>query len=190
MILSKRGDWPAGEDAKQVISWTYFWFYWKNKYGNILIRCPTADICNDCYLFYNQVKFKSTKTLSPFIAVDSTDDALSINNDSNDNNNQDNNDEQPNAIVKIDWKPETTILEDNSQEIMIKKTSKHVQQAKTMRALLSGKVQMALEWYELIQHQPTITEERWLNVVDCVVGDYCQNLALPYLGKHQPGETY
>jgi hypothetical protein len=191
MILSKRGDWPAGEDAKQVVSWTYFWFYWKNKYGNILIRRPTADICDDCYLFYNQVKFKSTKTLSPFIAVDSTDDESSIDNDCGDDSNKDDNDdEQPNAIVKINWKSETTILEDDSLETMIEKASKHVQQAKNMRALLSGKARMALEWYESIQHQPTITEERWLNAVDCVVGDYCQNLALPYLGEHQPGETY
>jgi hypothetical protein len=137
------------------------------------------------------VKFKSTKTLSPFITVNSTDDESSINNDSDNDSNQDNNDdEQPNAIVKIDWKSETTILDGNSLETMIKKASKYVQQAKNMRALLSGKVQMALEWYQSIQHQPTITEEHWLNAVDCVVGNYCQNLALPYLGKYQPGETY
>jgi hypothetical protein len=37
---------------------------------------------------------------------------------------------------------------------------------------------------------PHISTELWEKAIDCIVGNYCQNLALPYMGKHQPGETY
>jgi hypothetical protein len=56
--------------------------------------------------------------------------------------------------------------------------------------MLSGKANAALSWYNTIKDKPTISDEDWYNAVDCIVGNYCQNLALPYLGEHQPGETY
>jgi hypothetical protein len=65
-----------------------------------------------------------------------------------------------------------------------------VEQAKEMRAMLIGKAQLALDWYNSISSLPTISTERWSEATDTIVGDYCQNLALPYLGEHQPGETY
>ena len=36
----------------------------------------------------------------------------------------------------------------------------------------------------------TLLESPWEEAIDCIVCDFCQNLALPYLGANQPGETY
>jgi hypothetical protein len=181
--LNKRLDWPAGEETEQVVSWPFFFGFWRREYAHISIRRPTADICDDCYLFYNQVKYRKRAPTSPFIPVDSTDDE--DNSDSDDESK-----EQDNGIVTLDWKSEATIQEGDSLETMIEKASKHVKQAKDMRALLIGKAQSSLDWYLTVKELPTITDERWEQAIDCIVGDYCQNLALPYLGEHQPGETY
>jgi hypothetical protein len=101
-----------------------------------------------------------------------------------------NHDEEDNAVIKLDWKTETTIQEGDSLEDMIEKANKHVQQARNMRLLLQGKAHQALDWNKSIESDAEISDEKWINAVDTIVGDYCQNLALPYLGEHQPGETY
>jgi hypothetical protein len=169
-----------------VVSWGYFFHFWKKYYPHISIRRPTADICNDCYIFYNQVKFKSSGPTSPFIPVDSTDEECSDSSDSD----SDNESNQQSSVPQLNWKTETTIQEGDSLESMIEKAYKHVEQAKNMRMLLSGKARLALSWSESIKDSVTITDNDYMNAIDTILGDYCQNLALPYLGEHQPGETY
>jgi hypothetical protein len=93
-------------------------------------------------------------------------------------------------VIKLDWKTNVTIQEGDSLELMIEKASKHVEQARNMWMLLSGKAMLAMDWYMSIKDLTEISKERWIDAIDCIVGDYCQNLALPYLGEHQPGETY
>jgi hypothetical protein len=56
--------------------------------------------------------------------------------------------------------------------------------------MLVGKASNSLDWYHSIRDVPQVSDERWKEAVDCIIGDYCQNLALPFLGKHQPGKTY
>jgi hypothetical protein len=65
---------------------------------------------------------------------------------SNSKSDNENNDTDKETVAKIDWKTETTIQEGNNLEIMIKKANKHVQQAKNMQLLLSGKGCLAQEW--------------------------------------------
>jgi hypothetical protein len=172
MKLCKRIDWPVGEDPHQVVSWPYFFSFWKRHYCYIVIRRPTADICDDCYVFYNQVKFKTDKApKSPFVEIDSTDDEEG-------DNEEDDDDVDSNVVVKLDWKSETTIQEGDDLETMIEKANNHVQQAKDMRMLLCGKARLSLDWYTSIQDEATISDERWMNAIDCIVGDYCRTL--PY----------
>jgi hypothetical protein len=162
------------------VSWPYFLSVWRRDFSHIVIRRPTADICDECYLFYNQVKYKSTAVLSPFLDVDSTDE------EGNDD------DEESDAVInpKMDWKTQTTIQEGDSMETMIKKAAEHVAQAKDMRSVLIGKAQLANDWFLLVKDLPTISEEHWASAVDTLVGDYMQNMGLPFLGEHQPGKTY
>jgi hypothetical protein len=123
--------------------------------------------------------------VSPFIDVKSTDDDEDDDDDDDDNENSD-----MNAVIKLDWKTQTTIQEADDMETMIEKAARHVQQAKDMRNMLIGKAKVANDWNESIRVCPVITDERWDEAVDTIVGDYCQNLGLPQLGEHQPGETY
>jgi hypothetical protein len=162
----------------------FFHSYWTRYNSHIIIRRPTADICDDCYVFYNQVKYRSDAVLSPFVDVDSTDE------DSDDSDDEDDDEDDDGAPLKLNWTTETTIQEDDDFESMIDKAYKHVERAKEMRAMLIGKAKLALDWYLTIEKEPTITDECWQVAVDTIVGDYCQNLALPYMGEHQPGETY
>jgi hypothetical protein len=190
-IVSKqrRLDWPADEETQQILSWPYFLHVWKRDFCHITIRCPTADICDDCYLFYNQVKFKTRAIVSPFVDVDSTDEEAG-----GEGNNSDGGDSEVEdgalVVSRIDWSEQTTIRESDTLETMIEKASKHVRQAKEMRAALFGKAQLAREWNALIVDEPFISDSMWSEAVDCVVGDYMQNMGLPHLGEHQPGETY
>jgi hypothetical protein len=181
----KRTDWPPDMDHQPVISWTYFFLIWKREYSYISVRRPTADICDDCYVFYNQVKYKRVPRLSTFVPVDSTD-----NEDCSSSDDCSDKKEQGAPDLTLDWKTESTIHEDDSFESMVEKAGRHVQQAREMRLLLNGKARLALDWYKSIKDEPTITDDRWESAIDTIVGDYCQNLALPWLGKHQPGETY
>jgi hypothetical protein len=136
-------------------------------------------------MFYNQVKYKSDVPENPFINVESTDE--DSNEEDSDKDSKDNDDGTP---VQLNWTSKTTIQEGDTFKSMIEKAHKHVEQAKEMRAMLIGKAQFALDWYNSISSLPTISTERWSEATDTIVGDYCQNLALPYLGEHQPGETY
>jgi hypothetical protein len=179
----RRLDWPDDVEPQPVISYTYFFVIWKQEYSYIVVRRPTADICDDCYLFYNQVKFRS-RIQSPFIDVDSTDDE----DDEEEEDNEDN--EVSRNAIKLDWKTQTTIQEADDMETMVLKASNHVARAKDMREMLIGKAQLALKWYQSIRDCSVISESAWIDAVDTIVGDYCQNMGLPQLGEHQPGETY
>jgi hypothetical protein len=138
-------------------------------------------------VFYNQVKFrKAEQRLSPFIPVDSTDDEDSDEHSEDDEDAADAAEER----ITLNWKTEATIREDDSLESMISKANKHIEQARDMRSCLIGKAKVALDWYKSIEELPTIPKARWIDAVDCLVGNYCQNMGLPYLGEHQPGETY
>jgi hypothetical protein len=177
----KRSDWPAGEDPQQIVSWTFFHQYWKKYNAHIIIRRATHDICDDCYVFYNQVKYKGNTIASPFVDVDSTDD--------DSNNNDDSNDEEIDdaAPIKLAWQSETTIHEGDTFKLMISAAYMHVKKARNMRSMLVGKADLALQWTNKVNDATEITDNHWHDAVDCLVGNYCQNLALPYMGEHQPG---
>jgi hypothetical protein len=135
------------------------------------------------------VKFQKRRTPSnPYVDVSSTDDNSSTDEDDEDQDIDKNRDDD--AIMKLDWKTETTIQEGDTFESMIEKASKHVEHAQNMRLLLQGKARLALDWTKSIESDATISDNKWMNAIDTIIGDYCQNLALPFLGEHQPGETY
>jgi hypothetical protein len=129
------------------------------------------------------VKYKSENVSSPFEDVDSTDKEKDSSDDGDDA------DDDVDAI-QLTWKAQTTIQEGDNLEDMIVKAHEHVEKAQIMQQMLSGKANLALDWYKSTIDLQQITDELWNDAVDTVVGDYCQNLALPYLGEHQPGETY
>jgi hypothetical protein len=36
--------------------------FWQEHYSNIIVQRPTADICDDCYVFYNKVKYNTHRS--------------------------------------------------------------------------------------------------------------------------------
>jgi hypothetical protein len=58
----------------------------------------------------------------------------------------------------------------------------HVKKARAMRALVNDKIATAR------QHRQHSVPQ--CDRVYCFVADYCQNMALPHFGEHQPGDTY
>jgi hypothetical protein len=81
---------------------------WRYEYAHLTIRRPTADICDDCYLFYNRVKYKSEAVVLPIIMLKSDDDDSVVQQ------------EDDGFIIQ------TTLTEEDSMELMIEKAALHI----------------------------------------------------------------
>ena len=79
----------------------------------------------------------------------------------------------------------TSSVDDGSgyaeREELIAKAAKHCKQAQAMRTVFNNVKLLAQQANESTPHAERIY---------CIVVDYCMNLAVPYFGSEQPGETY
>lgn len=163
----------------EICSWATFNVFWKRHYRTLSVGKPSADICNACHKYCNQLKFNQQKKEEKENKED--DDFSADGGDS---------DEQSVGIESsfcqpVDQTEDTNLLSVPvvvaESERIIMEAQQHVEDAKTMREYVNFKMKEAKE---------SNKRDEWAARKDCIVADYCQNLALPHLGHSQPGETY
>jgi hypothetical protein len=162
------------DDPMPICTWSSFFNFWKKNYPEVKITKPAEDICDLCYVFYNQTRFGQRRK--------------NDGDDDDDDNDDDAGDKDDNLIadigdiagVEVDrFAPDKKTIQ---TEEAIALASKHVEDAKVMRRFANDKVEEAKA--DFASNQP------WDRCRDVFVADFCQNLALPQLGRQLVGETY
>jgi hypothetical protein len=70
----------------------------------------------------------------------------------------------------------------DAEEDFVLNAALHVNRAQAQRTFLN------LKHEEAIKNQ--VPQVAWSESIDVFIGDYCQNMSIPYVGAVQPGETY
>lgn len=162
--ISEGGE-PSVDD---LVSWSSFLAFWSNNYRHLIIRRPNHDICPDCYIAANVLKFGARENADPMLA-----ELLDLEEHEDDCNNEEDDD---------DAFPERMLFSLEERENEILKASKHVILAKRMRELFNSYVTRA--------RLDTSTNVAHALRTYMRIGDYCQKMEMPYFGAEQPGDTY
>ena len=138
----------------------------------MIVRRPSKDICDKCFIFFNQSKFDFIQTRE----ISDVDEA-SVR--ASDPFQTDSTEGSAEAVVDFHAEADEDALVD---EAAIAKATKHVKMAKDQRAAANAEMRQALN--------DSKKDAPWDERHDCLVANFCQNLGLPFLEKDQPGETY
>jgi hypothetical protein len=156
--------WTEDPSVDDLVGWGTFLAFWTKHYSHLIIRRPNSDICPDCYIAANVLKFGNRDVI-----VDPLSDPELQNDDDNDD---DDNDGFPGR--------ELFSLEERENQII--KAGEHVKLAKRMRELFNSYVAIARAHALACIAHVLRTYMR--------IGDYCQKMENPYFGAEQPGDTY
>lgn len=170
LLQQERGD---------VCSWKTFLHFWRNNYSYIAVGKPSEDVCNACHKYCNQLKYNNMKAKEDSNDAEGDSDDEDFNEDElNDRDSEDKPTEKPSdtpfSVLTVPPDVEST-------EEIIMNAEQHVKDAKAMREYANMKMKKARE---------SKGRDEWSSSKDCLVADYCQNMALPHQGMTQPGETY
>ena len=168
-----------GREHNEVIGWASFLRFWANNYPALKVGKPSEDVCNACHKYCNQLKFNQ-------LAKDGdVSDDESVNNSINDEAGE-HGEQEGDAKLGADASNYSPLLavpiEVQRTEAILAEADQHVKDAKIMREYANEKMKEA--------RAAKSVDVPWDQQKDCLVADYCQNMALPYLGMTQPGETY
>jgi len=130
-------------------------------FSHLIIRRPNADICPDCYIAANIIKFGT-----PGQNEDDDDD--------DEYNEDDDNEAFPGS--EMFWQSER----ENQNQII--KAGEHVIVAMRMRELFNSYINIARDH--------ALTEIAHVLRTYLRIGDYCQKMEYPYLGAEQPADIY
>jgi hypothetical protein len=159
-------DWPPAMEPNEVVSLTVFVRIWKDKCPLIVIKPKSEDICGDCYVFANQLKYGEKRKAGDHGSgsdnEDGNEDELVVDNDN------DGEQDDPNIPTRA--------------EQLIQQAAAHVEAAIAMRKFINKRTEDS-------QLQKTNNVEHELMCYTIVV-DYAQNMDVPHFGSQQPGETY
>jgi hypothetical protein len=148
------------EDVSLLPSIKSFLGYWEKHFPKMKIQPPSADICDDCFVFANQVRYKERLT-----GKEGTD---ALNDEMED-------DEIPSEAVK---EKEGDMLK---SEALILAAAEHVDKQQKQRALFRKlKHQARNQNYQAAR----------LTEIHTFVADYAQNMGVPNLAGEQPGKAY
>jgi hypothetical protein len=103
-----------------LVAWSTFLAFWTKYFSHLIIRRPNADICPDCYIAVNAIKFGTHGG----------------NEDNDDNSNEDDEDDD-------DAFPGRDIFRQAEREDQIIKAGEHVRLAKRMRELFNTYITIA-----------------------------------------------
>jgi hypothetical protein len=151
------------------VSWGTFLNFWSKNYSHLIIRRPNADICPDCYIAANILKFGSRK------------------NDTGNDNNDDDVDLpelEPSGLINDDDDSVLGMgifsLEEREDQVIL--AGEHVKLAKRIRELFNSFITLARAHAVVNVAHILRTYMR--------IGDYCQKMEMPYFEVEQPGDTY
>jgi hypothetical protein len=168
--------WEAGNE-KRICSWRSFLTVWDINYPLVQIKSASADICTDCPIFFNRMKYttanEATAEEDDHPNTTSREEIINPYLDPNANDEQ-------NADTPVDLQQENTRIELVLRESILLKAALHVQQAMVQRKLANNKIQQAMDTADL----PHLERHY------CFIADYSQNMELPFGGESQPGDSY
>ena len=170
----------VGQEQQSICSYTTFKQFWKKHFPLLLLRRPTEDLCNKCYVFAN--KFRYNLSQDEESSDDDDDDSEGgerVGHTELLNIDEEDADIPPNIAV---------VLSKSQQERakMVEEAHQHVKDADTMREAAQAATEKAQQSFKKFEAGEIPYSER----VDCIVCDFCQNLGLPFYGNQQPGVTY
>jgi hypothetical protein len=195
-----------------IPSWTSYRSFWAKEYPNLRVSRPVEDICSSCYIFHHKFRYKQPRRGGETAAVDdnseddvdvlpayippSVDILLCSSEDEEDNNDEqvvaEEQEEAQQDAMDVDGERSSdgnneVVEEDVEEEVLerekeILKATMHVKMARAQRLLVNEKMSKAKE----DATANTIHSERTYTLIV----DYGQNMALPWFGKSQPGDTY
>jgi hypothetical protein len=157
------------------------------------VRKPTEDISSYSYKLSISKKFRLNSFVTSSVNGstgedgnnDTTDETQGISVDAPQCDPQEEEAPGDRAIRNEQPNPNDALIVDNSTaelETLLLETALHVKKARAMGALVNDKIATAR------QHRQHSVPQ--CDRVYCFVADYCQNMALPHFGEHQPGDTY
>eukprot|EP00977_Amphora_coffeiformis_P026919 scaffold31684_cov139-Amphora_coffeaeformis.AAC.1 len=159
-----------------ICSWTTFNVFWKKNYRTLSVGKPSEDIYNACHKYRNQLKFNQQNK------ENKVDDDVSIGRGESDADSDVDASIFCQAVGQTDINSLLSVPANVTEsERIIQEAQQHVEDAKMQREYVNFKMKEA---------KHSLRTDNWPERKDCIVADYCQNLALPHLGHSQPGETY
>lgn len=178
-VLRNDEEWQQLQrEEGQIVQWSTFLRFWAVNYPALKVGKPSEDICNACHKYCNQLKFNQGGTGKDDNDEESDDDGV------------DEREAFANSNVAVEPGVEvnddptllcvTAVAEKNERIIL--EAKQHVEDAKVMREYANDKMKEA--------RANNTDDLPWAQKKDCLVADFCQNMALPYLGMTQPGDTY
>jgi hypothetical protein len=138
-----------------IVSWGTFLNFWSKNYSHLIIRRPNADICPDCYIAANILKFRSRKN-------DNDDD----DEDLPELEPRDLSDDDDNSVLGMGIFP----LKEREDRVIL--AGEHGKLAKHMRELFNSFISLARAHAVLnIAHNLRMYMR---------IGDYCQKMEMAY----------
>ena len=150
------------QTIKSCVSWPCFLQFWGDFYPQVVIQRPTADICDECFVFANQHKYSKRKKEEAEEKADDSDDGLS----------------ELVSRVRLDDNEEQAEQQESEQRVL--DAAKHVERARKQRELFNAKKREA----------KTDKDKPRCDRSYCFVADFAQNMSVPNFAADQPGATY
>jgi hypothetical protein len=143
-----------------LVAWNTFLAFWMKYFSHLIIRRPNADICPDCYIAANIIKFGSRGE----------------NGDDDDKYNKDDKDDDYGAF------PGREMFRQSEREKQIIKAGEHVKLAKRMCELFNSYIDTARD------HALAKIDHDFRTYMG--IGNYCQKIEMPYFRAEQPADIY
>jgi hypothetical protein len=203
-------------EALPIPSWTSYRSFWNKEYPNLRVSRPTEDICSYCYQFQNSFRCKKRGVSEDEVDGDEEEDDNDDDNPTaaadihssptsphnppslclpttteeevdSSNDELELQEEQEEVVKEVVVEDEEEQEQDVGDEVLqrekkIDDAVKHVKMARAQRLLVNEKTSLAKQ----DALASTIHSERTYTFIV----DYGQNMALPWFGTSQPGDTY
>ena len=160
------------------VSFSMYFNNWKKNFSQLKVSRPAEDICQYCFVFSNRHRYFADHTAREALTCGVVD-------------SDDTNIDEPSEEVVIAGEQEVNVINlpesavsqvEESRELMVLESAKHIRMARAQRALYQKLVVDAVSDAEEGKDH---MERRYTFVVD-----YGQNMELPVFNDQQPGCTY
>ena len=193
-------DFADGEDSDdqfdRMYSWSSFLNFWNKNYPLIRIKPKSEDMCGECHIYMNRVKYSRNKRLNERLRLDMQMRTTPLIPEMNESCSDHSEDESENSDSEIQKTVEDVddgyfieggkdlINPDESgdEESIIIEAAQHVTRAHSQRLYaIELQEESRLDAINEVAHE----DRRYT-----FIGDFAQNIYLPFFGSNQPGETY
>jgi hypothetical protein len=204
------------EDALTIPSWKAYRNFWNKEYPDLRVSRPTEDICSLCYQFQNSFRYRKQPTTDQQTADDDADDEY-VDVDVVDDEGRATHQELPgppspplplslcttDVLSSDDEDGEEVLAEQEEEEkqeekkeededdvdVEVLQREKQIDDAVKLVRMARAQCQLGVNDKTLLANKEA-RFEAYENRVHTFIVDYGQNMALPWFGTSQPGDTY